>query len=163
MSFQQLVIGYGSTLRGDDALGVHAVEQMEAMWADDAGLPASVRDSVQFVVCHQLTPELVEPLARSARVILIDARAGTPPGVLTVERVQADETVNAALTHDVTPQALLLAARILYGTQPEMWLVSVTAASFAFGEQLSPAVQAMLPALLDRVTTLLRRAVDQHD
>lgn len=57
------VVGYGNTLRGDDAAGVLAAEAIEALDLD----------GVEVLTCHQLTPEMAEKLATMQSVIFIDA------------------------------------------------------------------------------------------
>ena len=58
-----LVIGIGNTLRRDDGLGPWLAEKIAA-WC----LPAVATCSV-----HQLTPELVDAIARHERVLFLDA------------------------------------------------------------------------------------------
>ena len=58
-----LVIGYGNTLRGDDAAGVHA-----------AGLIAKRHPEIICVCLHQLVPELAEQIAECDIVFFIDAQ-----------------------------------------------------------------------------------------
>src|SRR5580704_15594719 len=49
-----LVIGYGNPLRSDDALGWHASRLLAQALAGQ---------EVDVITCHQLTPELAEPLS----------------------------------------------------------------------------------------------------
>jgi hydrogenase maturation protease len=62
-----LVIGYGSPLRSDDGVGQQIVKAIAA-W----GLP-----NVEAIAVHQLTPELVEPIATVDIAIFIDAYPAT--------------------------------------------------------------------------------------
>ena len=68
-----LVIGVGNPLRGDDGLGWHAAEHLRERLVE---LHATVTS------CHQLIPELAEPVSRAERVIFIDARVGPTPGTV---------------------------------------------------------------------------------
>src|SRR5919198_4121190 len=74
-----LVVGYGSSLRGDDGLGWHAA----ALLAADPRLAGA-----EVLARHQLTPELAEDVSRAALVVLVDARAdgGGAPGEVAVRR-----------------------------------------------------------------------------
>ena len=67
-----LVIGCGNPLRGDDGLG----------WRAAAALRPCPPPGTTIITCHQLLPELAELLSRAALVILIDASAADPPGLI---------------------------------------------------------------------------------
>ena len=49
-----LIIGYGNTLRGDDAVGQAAAQAL----AGEAAIAGA-----ETIACHQLTPELAERIA----------------------------------------------------------------------------------------------------
>jgi hydrogenase maturation protease len=66
-----LVIGYGNPLRRDDGFGYQVARRLAEL------LPA---DRADVIACHQLTPELAEPISRSELVIFVDARQGAEPG-----------------------------------------------------------------------------------
>lgn len=139
-----LVIGLGNPLRGDDSIGQRAAEALYHCMEPGA---AEVR------LCHQLTPELSEPLARASLAIFIDARDGGPPGEICAKLV--DSFGEARHTHFMTPSALLQLAKSLYGRAPHAWIVTVNAAHFDLGQPLSPEVERALPALVDRVCALV--------
>jgi len=137
-----LIIGYGNPLRSDDGFGWHASRLLaEAL----AGC------NVEVITCHQLTPELAEPLSQSARAVFIDADAEGVPGDIHLRTVAPEAPASFGFTHTCTSSGLLASAQQLYGRCPEAVIVTVTALSFEFGESLSPAVSAALPAVVDRV------------
>jgi hydrogenase maturation protease len=146
MPLKWLVIGYGSPLHSDDRLGWLVAEQLEMMLKPRT---ASV------VACHQLTPDLAEPISRSKGVIFIDASATLSPGHLACTALYQPDTnersmVNSgAFTHYLTPQTVLDAACIFYGQAPPGWLYSIGAANFLPGEKLSPIVAAMIPEMVN--------------
>lgn len=143
---QTLIIGYGNPLRGDDGLGWHAARQLaERIHCDD----------VDILTCHQLTPELAEAVSQVDLAIFIDADCEGIPGMLKCEDVQPDNSSNVDFTHHFDIPALLACAQILYGTCPRAVLCSITADSFDLTEDLSDAVQAALPALVQRVLALI--------
>jgi hydrogenase maturation protease len=139
-----LVIGLGNPLRGDDSVGQRAAEQLYHCMPQGA---AEVR------LCHQLTPELSEPLSRASLAVFIDARDGGPPG--TVYAQQVDLGGETRHTHFLTPGALLQLAKTLYGHAPHAWLVTVCAGHFNLGEPLSPEVEQALPEVVARVCALV--------
>ncbi len=125
-----LVIGYGNPLRGDDAFGYRAAER----------IPGAI-------AVHQLTPELMDPIARADRVIFLDATTEGVPGEIRRRPVLPAED-DRAFTHHATPDSLLAGARALYGRAPEATLITVTAATFDLSDTLSPEVEAALESLL---------------
>jgi hydrogenase maturation protease len=139
---QVLIVGYGNPLRGDDGLGWHAVQLLAAVLRDE---------DVHILACHQLTPELAEPLSRADLAVFIDATQNGPPGLLSWCRVVPEPSAPGAFSHHLTPFTLLACVQMLYDTCPETLMVSVTGAFFGYSEQLSPAVQATLPRLVERV------------
>jgi len=137
-----LIIGYGNPLRTDDGFGWHASRLIAG---ELAGL------DVEVITCHQLTPELAEPLSQSSRAVFIDAEAEGEPGEIHQRDVQPEASTSSAFTHTCSPGGLLASAARLYGRWPEAAMISVSAQSFEFGDSLSPAVSAALPKVVERV------------
>jgi hydrogenase maturation protease len=142
-----LVIGYGNPLRGDDAVG-QEVAAAVARW----GLPG-----VRALAVHQLTPELVEPLARARLAVFVDAYPARDGGGVNVRRLGRPHGP-AALGHTGDPRFLLGLARALYGGHPPAWLVTVPGFEFGFGEALSPTARDGVRGALRQVARLLRVA-----
>jgi hydrogenase maturation protease len=138
-----LVIGWGSPLRSDDALGRLIALRL-----------AALRPDWQVITACQLTPELSAPISQADLVAFIDICVNREPGAITCEAVLADET-GGAFTHFLTPASLLTAARALYGAPPPALLITVGGASFALGDDLSPALRAALPEITERVELMI--------
>jgi hydrogenase maturation protease len=132
-----LIIGFGNPLRGDDGMGWHAVRELER-----------TGEGIETIACLQLTPELAEAVARSERVIFIDAAAGQPPGEVSVCQLHPVQSASRACSHRLEPQELLEYSRELYGNWPEAFAVSVNAAACDYSETLSARVQSSLPAVV---------------
>ncbi len=141
-----MIIGYGNTLRGDDAVGVLAVDALE-----EAGMPAEI----DLLTCQQLTPELAEELAFCDRVAFIDACVpdADPTGTIRQVRLEPVPVDPGSITHGFDAAGLLALSGMLYGHIPEAILFTVTAARFDLTESLSPEVEKSFPDLLDRVRT----------
>jgi hydrogenase maturation protease len=138
-----LIIGIGNPLRGDDGLGWHAVEKLsELFWREEA----------ETLICHQLTPELAETVARASRVIFIDAHIGSPAGMIRVNRLTSASPPDWPLTHCLDPQALLQYCHAIYQTWPEAWAISMAGASYDYSEALSAPVKSQLPLLVGLAT-----------
>jgi hydrogenase maturation protease len=141
-----LIIGYGNPLRGDDGLGWHVAQRLAAV------LP---KHKAQIETCHQLTPELAEPISRADLVIFIDAEYLAPAGQLSCRHLTPGAVLPGTFSHYLTPLMLLACVRGWYGTCPEAVVLSVSGQSFDCGEGLSPAVAAVLPELLERICALV--------
>ncbi len=142
---QTLIIGYGNPLREDDGVGWRVGEQL----ANEA-LP-----DVQVLLRHQLTPELAEPISKSKQVIFIDACVTGETGSMKQEQVSPARTSPARFSHQTDPAGLLSLAELLYGACPAANIIAVSGERFGYREQLSPRIQAALPAVIRRVHELL--------
>jgi hydrogenase maturation protease len=120
-----LVIGYGNTLRGDDAAGIRAAE-----------LIAKRLPEIECVCRHQLMPELVEQIAVSDIVLFLDAdvNVAQPKARQIAPRVETDQP----RTHFISPESLLSLSQQLYQQTPsKAYVVSIPASQFEFSEELS--------------------------
>lgn len=122
-----LIIGYGNPLRSDDGIGWRSAELLAECLAGQ---------DVEVIPCHQLTPELAEPLSRSMRAVFIDADTQGKPGRIRRRVVRAETAAASAFTHTCTPSGLLASARQLYGHSPQAIAITVTAQSFEYGGSL---------------------------
>ncbi|MCG6940650.1 MAG: hydrogenase maturation protease [Thiohalocapsa sp.] len=145
-----LIIGYGSPIRGDDAVGPLLADRIAGR-IEQGAWPAGTEVQAR----HILTAELVEDLHRAARVVFIDAAAGGTPGEIRTRRVQPDPGAPSTMAHFHDPRELLAWCEGLYGAAPEAWLVTVSGAAWDYGHfDLSPTVQAVLPAALEVLADL---------
>lgn len=146
MTARALVVGYGNALRTDDGLGWHAA----------ASLLADPRlDGVTVLQRYQLTPELALDVSVATVVVLVDATSEAPAGSLTVARVDRSEGSATTWSHHLDPPTLVALAAELYGSAPEVFLVSCGIASSDAGDVLSATVQAALTEVVDKVVALV--------
>ncbi len=141
-----LVIGYGNPLRTDDGLGWHAAERLSG----DSRLAG-----VTVVRCHQLTPELALDVSQATLVVLVDASHGLVAGAFGVDRVERGEGSATTWSHHLGPPSLIALADELYGQVPDVFLVSCGVHSLEIGDRLSPAVEAVVPRVVDAVAELV--------
>ncbi len=142
LGLRTLIVGYGNPLRSDDAIGWHASRLLAQALAG--------RD-VEVITCHQLTPELAEPLSQCSRAVFIDADAEGKRGAIHRRPVRPLLPASSAFTHTCTPSGLLASAQQLYGRHPRSIVITVSAQSFEFGDALSPLVSAALPKVVEMV------------
>ena len=145
-----LVIGYGSPIRGDDAVGP-LLADLVAGAIEQGNWPAGTEVQAR----HILTAELVADLHRAERVIFIDAAADGTPGEVRTRRLEPDPGAPSTMAHFHDPRELLAWCEGLYGTVPEAWLVTIAGAAWDYGHfDLSPAVQAALHPALSELRAL---------
>jgi hydrogenase maturation protease len=156
-----LVLGIGNPLRGDDALGWHAARQLARLYGANAETRflednrwVSADASVEIMTCQQMTMDLVEPVHEADQVIFIDATVQGEPGSLTCEPVTPEAPQNL-ISHQFDAPTLLAAVQALYGVCPKAVVLSVTASTFDYSEELSPAVAARLPELVRCVRSMV--------
>lgn len=138
-----LIIGYGNSLRGDDAIGIHAAHLLEDMLRDDA--------RVRVIGAHQLTPEMAEDVSAAKFVLFVDASLGNEPGQIKTAPLGLVHSPSGFI-HHCTPSALLEASEQLYGEAPSAMAITMTGAAFDVGRGLSPNVRKRMPELLRTVT-----------
>ena len=137
-------------MRGDDGAGA-AVAELLWLQRDRARELADAN----FVLAHQLTPELALDLSEAAFALFNDAACdGRPAGSITtvgLEVVLAAEepttlvTVGSGCWQDPTPVGLLALARQLYGRAAPAVLVGISVGYVGMGVGLSPLVEAAVP------------------
>ncbi len=141
-----LILGYGNTLRSDDALGVHAAHALQDFYRDDAW--------VRVLATSQLSLDIAEDLSQAQFVLFIDATEGGPPGeILSEPLAPADD--NPRFTHHCTPRSLLMAAKRLYGNAPAAVSLTMAGASSEVGMGLSREIQSRLPYLLEHAKSIV--------
>jgi hydrogenase maturation protease len=138
-----LVIGFGNTLRSDDAAGPLVAGRIGAL-----RLPG-----IRALECSLLTPELAAELAGVIAVVFVDATAADT-GKVALVRI-APGAASQVATHSVNPQTLLAMARDLYGNAPAAWLLKVPAENFAHGEKLSPLTQRGIEEAITEIRALV--------
>jgi hydrogenase maturation protease len=121
-----LVLGYGNTLRCDDAVGPLVVETVAGL-----RLPG-----VETLVAALLTPELADPISRAATIVFVDAAMDAPREVQL--RPCAPAETSQIMAHAADPKTMLALARDVFGHTPEAYLLTIPVENLAIGEELSP-------------------------
>jgi hydrogenase maturation protease len=151
VSGQVVVLGVGNLLMGDEGLGIRCVE-----WLTASGqLPAGVIAIDGGTSSH----ELLEDLEDAALLVIVDAVASdAAPGTLI--RLEGDR-IPAAFSNNLSPHQHgindLLATMQLLGRAPARVVVhGMVPRRLALGLELSPEIDAALPALAARVVAEVR-------
>lgn len=144
-----VVLGLGNAIMGDDGVGLVLLEQLSALHFDP---------EVRFVYGGVWGLALLPEFESAGSLLLLDAvHTHAEAGAIVVLE---GEAIPRALTLKVSPHQVdvreLLALATLRGALPErIVLVGVQVASVDLSTELSPAVQAALPALLARALDVL--------
>jgi hydrogenase maturation protease len=147
---QTLIIGYGSPIRGDDAVGPLLAERIAEL-VEQGNWPAGTAVEAR----HILTAELVTELHRAERVVFIDAAADGTPGEVRTRRLTPDPSAPSTMAHFHDPRELLAWCEGLYGAAPEAWLVTISGGAWDYGHfELSAAVGAALAPAIAAVREL---------
>jgi hydrogenase maturation protease len=142
-----LVIGYGNPLRSDDGVGQQIAKEI-AGWE----LP-----NVETIAVHQLTPELVELLARVDSAIFVDAYSGTTDQDIQIRPLELAES-GITTGHWCEPQVLLAMTQALYGSHPRSWWVMVPGVNFELGDACSSIAQQGIENGLQQIEQLIKLA-----
>jgi len=151
------VIGFGSTLRRDDAVGVRVIEALRELVARE---PWTMPFDTRLVDGGTRGLDLLPAIGEARGLVLVDAvTSGDVPGTVTVRRngdiEQANDPDRAGATGVVAE--LLGFARLLGWLPEDVALVGVEVATIDIGMELSPPVAAAVPDLVDAVRQELRR------
>jgi hydrogenase maturation protease len=146
-SARVVVIGYGSPIRGDDAIGPLVADQL----IDELDSPA-----VNVVSRHVLTAELAADLQSAELVIFLDAAVDGEVGEVSCRPLKPDKSSMHSMQHFLNPQELLAWVEEMYGRAPEAVLVSTRGASFDFAHyELTPRVKAAIEPMKQHVRRLI--------
>lgn len=142
----QLIIGYGSPIRGDDALGPLAADRLA-----ERVLP----EGVEVLSRHVLTAELVADIWDKDRIIFLDAALDTP-GEVRCRQITPDASSMSTMAHFLDPRELLSWCEALHGRAPESWLITAGGASFDYASyELTPIAEEALEAMLARAEEIV--------
>lgn len=145
---QFLVIGYGSLLHSDDAVGQKVAEAVAAWHAAN----------VTTVATTQLSPELAETISQAGEVFFVDAaikpiKPHKPRRCFGLIRLQPAHDAYELGQHFGDPRALLALSQVLYGRCPKAWLITIPGHNFDLGEALSPETACGMAQALDHIRT----------
>jgi hydrogenase maturation protease len=140
-----LVVGVGSLLRTDDAVGRVVAERLEALHLD----------GVEVASVHQLTPELAPGFAGRRLVVIVDAAVEVRVDVVSVSPIEIDAS-GELMTHHLGPGGLLSFAAKL-GWRPERAVaVRIPVRELGMGTELSAQGAALVEQALIEVQALVR-------
>ena len=145
------VLVCGQLLRGDDGAALLAAE----------GLRTDQRGLAEIVEVEQVSVEALLDCPEGTAVIVADATVGVDAGKVVVvplaEIAARASEVAPASTHSLPPDQVVAVAEEMRGSPFRGVFVGIGASDFRFGEALSPAVVAGLPAFTAALARQIKR------
>lgn len=149
---QVLIVGCGASLRCDDQVGLRVAEAISR-----AQLPPQVRVKTSESPCADLLAELASERDVGLFVI-IDAAApelGRPPGTWCRldyrHQPQHIRTGDRSSLHGLGVDAAFEIAAEMGMLPPSVWVYVVATAEVGYGEEMTPAVSAVIGELNERI------------
>ena len=140
-----LLLACGNSLRQDDGVGLRIAEAAEQVF------PAS---RLRILAAPQFTPEMAAELATTDLALFVDASAADEPGAIRIRPV--GPCAAPAETHRLDPPALLALAEELSGHAPSRaFVLTIGAARFDYGEDLSGPIRQAIPRAVRLLGNLL--------
>ena len=145
------VLVCGEPQRGDDAVAFAAV----------GALSARIRRLADVRPCGQLEVDDLLAVPEGTGCVVVDAAVGVPPGkVVCIPLAEIAERPGGGAprsSHTLPPDQAIRLAAALRGAPPEGVFVGIGGVDFSLGAGLSPAVEAGLPDLVERLTREIER------
>jgi len=154
-----LVLGIGNTLLTDEAVGVVAMRELQAQFG--------WHEEIEFLDGGTLSFTLAVPISECKALLVIDAaELGAAPGtVRSFEGEEMDRFLGEnrkSSVHEVGLLDLMSISR-LSGHWPERRaLIGIQPAAVGWGEALTPAVAAAVPAVCATAAEIIGRFSDMH-
>lgn len=146
------VLACGAIERGDDGAALRAVR----------ALPGHLRRGTTIEEVGYLSPELLIGDAPGVRRLVLDCVAGLPDGEIIdlplAELPALEAQAGITSSHALAPGAAVALAALLGAVDPSDRFLGIGGASFAVGDSLSPAVNAQLSVLIERLIGRIEEA-----
>ena len=118
----RIIVGYGNTLRGEDAFGVDVLNQLQQY---------SVKKqltSTKLITVFQLTPELCLELLDAQELVFIDACYSNTEHYRLACSMESFGSIN--LSHHISPKVILSLLSNVYNKNPKYEIWSMMTNSF---------------------------------
>ncbi|MFA5867897.1 MAG: HyaD/HybD family hydrogenase maturation endopeptidase [Actinomycetota bacterium] len=145
-----LVLGVGNSILKDEGFGVHVVQEL-AKQREQLGIPPNV----ELMDGATLGLDLLYYMEGRDKIILIDiVNAGAEPGEIfkfTPHDIKTKNFINKVSMHQVTLFDVLTMAEITDRLPDEVVLIAVQPGEINWGEELTPAVAAQIPRVIELI------------
>lgn len=153
-----LLMGVGNTLLKDDGVGIHVTRLVES--------DPALSETLKCVDGGTIGLALLPDLENSEALILVDASElnANPGHVAMFHGREIDRQLNnkRRSVHEVALADLLSAAEIRGRLPQRRVLIAIQPGSTEWGLELTPAVQAAIPGVLDEIKQIIREWAHAH-
>jgi hydrogenase maturation protease len=146
-----LIYGIGNPGRQDDVLGIDFVLEMEKWYKEN-----NVRIIIDFLTNYQLNIEDAKTIADYKLVVIADASKEIPEGYQLI-RINPKPS-NHAMSHFLSPGALLNLCNDLFGQNPAMFALHLAGYKWSFGKPATKKAKANLHKALEKFRGISRKA-----
>lgn len=145
-----LVLGVGNSILKDEGFGVHVIEELTKQ-RDSLGIPKNV----ELMDGATLGLDLLYCLEGRDKIILLDiVNAGADPGEIfkfTPKDIKTKSVANKVSMHQVTLFDVLTMAEVTGILPEDVVVIAVQPGEISWGEELTPAVEAQIPRVIELV------------
>ena len=146
-------------MRGDDAVGVLAVDTWQTQYPDTANLP-----EVQVEITELPGLDLLELLSGAEYALIVDAlKSGRPAGeihILDEQVISAFEPGTGSAHGWGVAETIQLGHKLGRADLPRsLMIMGITAQQFEIGSSLSPEIMENLPNIIDEIENQVRTAL----
>lgn len=114
----RVIIGYGNSLRGEDAFGVDVIKELQNIELKETKL----------ISLHQLTPEIVLGLLEADEIVFIDTCYDEKNPYTLACSLKEQNNLN--LSHHISPKTIIYMLKSLYAKFPDFFIYSMMSSSF---------------------------------
>ncbi|MDO9267425.1 MAG: hypothetical protein Q7U00_10120 [Sulfurimonas sp.] len=112
------IIGYGNSLRGEDAFGLDVIKELQKL---------SLKET-KLISAHQLTPEMVLELQEADEILFIDTCHDEKNRYALACSLTEQNGLN--LSHHISPKTIIYMLKNLYAKFPDFFIYSMMSGSF---------------------------------
>lgn len=112
------IIGYGSSIRGEDAFGLDVIKELQ-------NFPLK---ETKLLSAHQLTPEMTLELQDADEILFIDSCHDEKNPYALACSLAEQSTLN--LSHHISPKTIIYMLKNLYAKNPHFYIYSMMSNSF---------------------------------
>jgi len=149
---RKIVLGLGNTLNSDEGLGVHALLALQEKLGDRAG-------DIELLDGGVLGLNLLPWVEESSHLLVLDAIDGRkdPGTLIELRREEIPLYTGVKMSqHQITFQEVLGLANIRDKLPPQLHMLGIQPADLSIGTDLSPAIAATLPQVVQRAEAILQ-------
>ena len=158
-----VVIGVGQTMRGDDGVGVTAVQSWQAQYSYTASHP-----DVRVEIAELPGLELLELLSGAESALIVDAvQSGRPTGeiqILDEQAISAFEPGTGSAHGWGVAETIQLGHKLHRANYPRnIKILGIAAQQFEIGSSLSSEIIESLPNIVKEIENRVQSALQEED